>query len=323
MMRPGWAGSPCGCPARLGARSPWTRMSRNTRALPACTPCCRSRTRTLRCPSLWNGLAASTARIRVTTSASLWAVFGPRFAPAVSPLPGTVAYTLDRGTCHTPRGADTASPSPDCGAGSFPQPPQVLPELFFRAGARRDRGASSSPRPSPAVAAPRAPRDQARGASAPAGHSPGTPAATLRARAPGPDSRGRPRRSPRPGRAGVRSPPSLRTPPLGEVIRSLRRHRRLCHWSAPSLCSVQRNRDRPNRDVVQFLSSRSFAFLVGSEGTGVSLEQHAVALADSRWYGPGPKRYPMCWWKLLVAVGADASNPATARAPRDRLRPGQ
>ena len=84
MMRPGWAGSPCGCPARLGARSPWTRMSRNTRALPACTPCCRSRTRTLRCPSLWNGLAASTARIRVTTSASLWAVFGPRFAPAVS-----------------------------------------------------------------------------------------------------------------------------------------------------------------------------------------------------------------------------------------------
>ena len=239
------------------------------------------------------------------------------------PLPGTVAYTLDRGTCHTPRGADTASPSPDCGAGSFPQPPQVLPELFFRAGARRDRGASSSPRPSPAVAAPRAPRDQARGASAPAGHSPGTPAATLRARAPGPDSRGRPRRSPRPGRAGVRSPPSLRTPPLGEVIRSLRRHRRLCHWSAPSLSSVQRNRDRPNRDVVQFLSSRSFAFLVGSEGTGVSLEQHAVALADSRWYGPGPKRYPMCWWMLLVAVGADASNPATARAPRDRLRPGQ
>jgi len=57
----------------------------------------------VRYPSPWNGVAASTARIAATTSASLHRVFGPRLAATTGALTaGVIArYTVERGTWKT------------------------------------------------------------------------------------------------------------------------------------------------------------------------------------------------------------------------------
>src|SRR4029453_16199394 len=195
-----------------GAKRPWTRISRNTRALPTWTPRCRSRTRTLRVPSLGNGLVARIARIRATTSRSLWTVFGPRFVAIVAGA-AVRAYTDERGTRHTSHTVRSGYRFPTIGlrrrliSAASARPPRTP---FFRAGVPPGRGASSFCR---VCAAPAVRRHL---------DLPPPPVERLPADQPEDD---------------LHLP--LRTPPFGEVIRSLRRHRRLCHWSAPS-CPVSR-----------------------------------------------------------------------------------
>jgi hypothetical protein len=54
------------------------RISRSTRRNEVRVPAWRSRAQTLRCPSPWNGLAASTSRIAVVSASSDIAPSGPR-----------------------------------------------------------------------------------------------------------------------------------------------------------------------------------------------------------------------------------------------------
>ena len=92
---------PCRCPARWGASRPWSRLSRNTRLRLTRWPCCRRRTRTLRWPSPWNDVAASTARIAATSVSSDAGVFGPRLAlggPWGDAVRAAVSYPVERGT---------------------------------------------------------------------------------------------------------------------------------------------------------------------------------------------------------------------------------
>ena len=78
MIVPSWLRGPRGEPARAGAsRSCWP-ISRSTRRNDVRTPRRRSRAQTLRCPSPWKGLSASTARIATTSSASGIGPAGPR-----------------------------------------------------------------------------------------------------------------------------------------------------------------------------------------------------------------------------------------------------
>jgi hypothetical protein len=70
MMVPSWLRGPRGVPTRDGASRSFSRMSRSTRRFEVRTPAMRSRAQILRCPSPWNGLAATTARIAASRAAS-------------------------------------------------------------------------------------------------------------------------------------------------------------------------------------------------------------------------------------------------------------
>ena len=70
MMVPSWLRGPRGAPAREGASRPCSRISRSTRRLEVRVPPWRNLAHTLRWPSPWKGLAASTARIASSRSAS-------------------------------------------------------------------------------------------------------------------------------------------------------------------------------------------------------------------------------------------------------------
>ena len=102
-IRPLWVLSPRGWPRRTGASSPCSRISLSTRFLPTRIPLAASRAFTFRWPSPRNGLAFSTVRISSTSSSSLSAVFGPRFAGCRRSDSGGRArhrYTLERATLH-------------------------------------------------------------------------------------------------------------------------------------------------------------------------------------------------------------------------------
>src|SRR5918912_769563 len=87
MIVPSWLRGPRGAPFREGASRPCSRVSRSTRRLEVRTPPWRSLAQTLRWPSPWNGLAASTARIASSRSASGIGPTGPgRRGAALQPL---------------------------------------------------------------------------------------------------------------------------------------------------------------------------------------------------------------------------------------------
>jgi hypothetical protein len=77
MIVPSWVRGPRGGPVREGASRPFSRISRNVRRFDVRTPAKRSLAQTLRWPSPWKGLAASTARIASTSSASGIGPTGP------------------------------------------------------------------------------------------------------------------------------------------------------------------------------------------------------------------------------------------------------
>jgi hypothetical protein len=77
MMVPSWLRGPRGAPVREGASRPCSRISRRTRRREVRTPPWRNLAHTLRWPSPWNGLAASTARIASRSSASGIGPTGP------------------------------------------------------------------------------------------------------------------------------------------------------------------------------------------------------------------------------------------------------
>ena len=170
-MVPACAGSPCRCPARWGASRPWSRISRNTRVRLTRWPCCRRRTRTLRWPSPWNGVAA-------TSVSSDAGVFGPRLAlggpwgDAVRAAVSTPAgHAID--PAHLRERVATAGTA----LGAHPHASAPSPSPFFRA----DRPASHLA-DWPAAAALRGPPGRP-ASSARASPSPRTPGATLRAHA--------------------------------------------------------------------------------------------------------------------------------------------
>ena len=76
-MVPSWARGPRGEPTRDGASRPCSRIRRSTRRLEVRSPAWRNLAQTLRCPSPWKGLAASTSRIAATSSASGIGPTGP------------------------------------------------------------------------------------------------------------------------------------------------------------------------------------------------------------------------------------------------------
>jgi hypothetical protein len=77
MMVPWWLRGPRGEPVRDGASRSCAPISRSARRLEVRTPAWRSLAQTFRCPSPWNGLAASAARIAATRSASGIGPTGP------------------------------------------------------------------------------------------------------------------------------------------------------------------------------------------------------------------------------------------------------
>src|SRR5438477_9609541 len=70
MMVPSWLRGPRGEPTRLGASRLFCRISRSTRRNDVRIPAYRNRAQTLRCPSPWNGLAASTPWIAAVSASS-------------------------------------------------------------------------------------------------------------------------------------------------------------------------------------------------------------------------------------------------------------
>src|SRR3954468_21480881 len=78
MMVPSWLRGPRGEPTRVGASRLLCRISRSTRRNEVRVPAWRNLAQTLRCPSPWNGLAASTPRIAVVSASSDIAPSGPR-----------------------------------------------------------------------------------------------------------------------------------------------------------------------------------------------------------------------------------------------------
>src|SRR5215213_1651909 len=78
MMVPSWLRGPRGEPARVGASRLFCRISRSTRRNEVRVLAWRNRAQTLRCPSPWNGLAASTPWIAVVSASSDIAPSGPR-----------------------------------------------------------------------------------------------------------------------------------------------------------------------------------------------------------------------------------------------------
>jgi hypothetical protein len=84
MMVPSWLRGPRGEPTRPGASRSFSRISRSTRRNDVRIPAHRNRAQTLRCPSPWKGLAASTARIAVVKSSSDIGPIGPRRSGGVS-----------------------------------------------------------------------------------------------------------------------------------------------------------------------------------------------------------------------------------------------
>src|SRR3954465_3858654 len=77
MIVPSWLRGPRGAPVREGASRPCSRISRSTRRREVRTPPWRSLAHTLRWPSPWDGLAASTARTASRSSASGIGPTGP------------------------------------------------------------------------------------------------------------------------------------------------------------------------------------------------------------------------------------------------------
>jgi hypothetical protein len=77
MIVPSWVRGPRGAPVREGASRPFSPIRRNTRRLEVRVPPWRNLAHTLRWPSPWNGLAASTARIASRSSASGIGPTGP------------------------------------------------------------------------------------------------------------------------------------------------------------------------------------------------------------------------------------------------------
>jgi hypothetical protein len=78
MMVPSWFLGPRGEPTLPGASRSFSRINRSTRRNEVRIAQCRNRAQTLRWPSPWNGLAASTARIAAVSSSSDIAPVGPR-----------------------------------------------------------------------------------------------------------------------------------------------------------------------------------------------------------------------------------------------------
>src|SRR3954451_7600502 len=77
MIVPSWLRGPRGVPVREGASRPCSRIGRSTRRREVRTPPWRNLAHTLRWPSAWNGLAASTARTASRSSASGIGPTGP------------------------------------------------------------------------------------------------------------------------------------------------------------------------------------------------------------------------------------------------------
>ena len=78
MMVPSWFLGPRGEPTLAGASRSFSRINRSTRRNELRMAQCRNRAQTLRWPSPWNGLAASTARIAAVSASSDIAPVGPR-----------------------------------------------------------------------------------------------------------------------------------------------------------------------------------------------------------------------------------------------------
>ena len=176
-----------------------------------------------------------------------------RRPPARSPLAarrGVHARARHPPDRRTPSAADTACPSMGLRrrliSAASARPPRTP---FFRAGVPPARGASSSRRSSPAAAA----ASRASG-SRPRRFSPCWPLSRNTRRHSSSSCTGTwisratssMRLTPDEPEHDLHLP--LRTPPLGQVVRSLRRHRRLCHWSAPS-CPVSRETETAPRDL--------------------------------------------------------------------------
>src|SRR3954451_16644394 len=99
MMLPSWLRGPRGEPARVGASRSFCRISGSTRRNEVRVPAYRNRAQTFRCPSPWNGLAASTPWIALVSASSDIAPSGPHRCAAGAA--DRRRYTPERASRHT------------------------------------------------------------------------------------------------------------------------------------------------------------------------------------------------------------------------------
>src|SRR4051812_39023100 len=292
MIVPSWLRGPRGAPVRDGASRSASRISRSTRRREVRTPPWRRRAQTLRWPSPWKGLAASTARIASSSSASGIGPAGPGRRGAAARGGSRWRQTVERATPQTRQTrASPYGPPTDSEVVRLIASTSFGPKGGRPPGRRPSRPAARarapSRRASPSAGRPPGPWRRPAWSRAPPRRRPGRRHASPRAWPPSPPARARPSPGPRRAGAAARLPACA----AGTSVRP-GRVRPHPHPSSPSSRSTSAADEVRLRGVPfnRRPEDRAGAGITGASERIPALHL-AVAYADVTGEGPGLPRY--------------------------------